>query len=78
MGKEEAKMRINIDAVKELIAEKFRNNKTFFADTIFVDPGYLISILNGHRSNDSSKVIRGIIKYCKQNNIDYKKYIFLP
>lgn len=78
MGKEELKMQINIDALKQLIAEKFRNNKTFFADTILVDPGYLISILNGHRSNESAKVIRGIIKYCKQNGLDYKKYIFLP
>lgn len=69
-------MVINIEAVNDLIKTNFRNNKSFFADEIGVDRGYLSTILNGNGKEDSPKVCNGIIKYCKKNNIDYKKYIF--
>ena len=31
-------LKLNIEAVLELIKQNFRNNKTFFAETIGVDP----------------------------------------
>lgn len=71
-------MNINIQNVNELINKNFRNNKSFFADEIGVNRSYLSDILNGNGKENSPKVCNGIIKYCKKNNMDYKKYIFLP
>nr|DAO42257.1 MAG TPA: hypothetical protein [Caudoviricetes sp.] len=71
------KLRINIEAVLQLIEEKFRNNKSFFAETIGVDPSYLNSVLNKKAIDHSPKVCNGIVRYCKQNNLDETKYIFL-
>lgn len=71
-------MNVNIDKVNELINQKFRNNKSFFADEIGVNRGYISTILNGNGKENSPKVCNGIINYCKKNNIDYKQYIFLP
>jgi len=71
-------MRLNVEAILQLISEKFRNNKAFFADTIGVDRAYLSSVLNKNAINYSPKICNGIIKYCQENNLDYKNYIFLP
>lgn len=71
------KMRLNIEAVLQLIKERFRNNKTFFAETIGVDPSYLNSVLNKKAIDHSPKVCNGVMKYCKQNNLDSTNYIFL-
>lgn len=70
-------MRLNIEAVLQLIKERFRNNKTFFAETIGVDPSYLNSVLNKKAIDHSPKVCNGVMKYCKQNNLDSTNYIFL-
>lgn len=70
-------MRVNIDAVLQLIKESFRNNKTYFAETIGVDPSYLNSVLNKKAIDHSPKVCNGVMKYCKQHNLDSNKYIFL-
>lgn len=70
-------MSINIEAVKELIRSKFRNNKSWFAEEIGVEKSYLYSILKGKKSNRSQKAITGIISYCKRNGLTYTEYIFL-
>ena len=69
-------MTINIENVNELIFQKFRNNKSFFADEIGVDRSYLSIILNGNGKENSPKVCNAIINFCKKNKLDYKKYIF--
>lgn len=69
-------MTINIEKVNELISQKFRNNKSFFADEIGVDRSYLSVILNGNGNENSPKVCNAIIHFCKKNKLDYKKYIF--
>lgn len=69
-------MSINIEAVKELIKRKFRNNKSWFAEEIGVDTAYLYSVLTRNRKNTSKKIIDGIIKYCKKYGLDYNEYIF--
>ena len=71
------RMRIDIDAVNELIKEKFRNNKKWFSEEIGVDYSYLNQILNKKKIDHSPKIINGIMKYCEKNKIDSKKYIFL-
>lgn len=70
-------LRINIDAVKQLIKEKFRGNKSWFAETIGVDPSYLNQVLNHKKIDHSPKIVKGILKYCEDNNLDSKAYIFL-
>lgn len=69
-------MKVNIEAVSQLIKDKFRNNKAFFADTIGVNRAYLSSVLNKSAIDDSPKICNGIIKYCKENNLNYENYIF--
>ena len=71
-------LRVNIEMVCELIKQNFRNNKTFFAETIGVDPSYLSAVLNNKAIDHSPKICNGIMKYCQDNNLDYKKYIILP
>lgn len=68
-------MEINIIEVKALIKEKFRNNKSWFAEEIGVDRAYLNQVLNGHAILHSPKICKGIIGFCTRNNLDYKKYI---
>lgn len=70
-------MRVNIVNLNKLIKERFRGNKTFFAEILEIDRCYLNQILNGKINNNSSKVCNAIIKFCERNNLDYKDYIFL-
>lgn len=69
-------MYLNIEGILRLIKEKFRNNKTFFADEIGINRGYLSTVLNGNGKEDSPKLCNAIIKYCEKNNLDCEKYIF--
>lgn len=71
-------MKINIENINKLIKERFRNNKTWFAEEIGMNPKYVIQILNGNESDESPKLIKHLMEYCKNNNINYKEYIFLP
>lgn len=70
-------MEINILNLKELIREKFKNNKTKFAEEIGISREYVSKLLNGKQDGDSVKICNAIIVYCENNNLDYKQYIFL-
>lgn len=70
-------MRVNVDSVNQLINTKFRGNQTFFAETIQIDRCYLNQILNKKANAASSKVCNAIIKFCENNNLNYKDFIFL-
>lgn len=69
--------RLNVDAVNTLIEEKFRGNKTWFAEEIGVDYSYVHQVLNKKAIDYSPKIIKGFLKYCEKNNINPKPYIFL-
>lgn len=69
-------MQLNTAKVKELIKEEFRNNKTWFAETIGVSKGYLCQVLKGTKKASSQKICNAIIGYCKSNNLNFKDYIF--
>ena len=71
------RLRFNIDAVNKLIEEKFRGNKTWFAEEIGVDASYVNQVLNKKAIDHSPKMLKGFMKYCKEKNIDSKPYIFL-
>lgn len=73
----EAKVRLNVDAVNELIKDKFRNNKSWFAEEIGVNGSYLIQVLNKKEIDHSPKIINGVVDFCKKNELNPSKYIFL-
>ena len=75
--KGEVTMKLNIPAIIDFIDEKYRGNKSFFADEINIDRAYLTQILNKKKKDNSSKVCNNIIAYCERNNINYKRFIFL-
>lgn len=72
------KMEVNIENLKILIKEKFKNNKTKFAETLGISREYISKLLNGKEDKTSAKICNAIILYCESNNLDYRKYIFLP
>lgn len=74
---EVVRTRINVDEVNRLIEEKFRGNKTWFAEEIGVDASYVNQVLNKKAIDHSPKILNGFMKYCEHNNIDIKPYIFL-
>lgn len=71
-------MEINIESLSNLIREKFRNNKRFFAETIGVGETTFYSVMAGRGNKHSPKIIKKIIKYCKENNLNYEDYINMP
>lgn len=73
--KEDFLMKINVLAVKELIKDKFRNNQTWFAEEIKIDAHYLNQILLGNKKATSPKACRGVIDYCKKNNLNINDFI---
>lgn len=70
-------MQVKIKNLKKLIDEKYRGNKSFFADEAQIDRSYLSQLLNGSISSNSPKMCNAIIRYCEKNNLDFKDYIFL-
>ena len=70
-------MKVNIENLQKLIAEKFDDNKTKFAETIGISREYISKILNEKENNYSSKLCNAIILFCESNNLNYKDYIFL-
>lgn len=71
-------MELNIAALLILIKDKFRDNKTWFAEEVGINKSYMNSILNGKAIKHSPKVCHKVIEYCERNNLDYKQYIILP
>lgn len=70
-------MEIDVEEVKKLIKERFRNNKKWFAEEIGIDYSYLLLILKGKKKPTSAKFIKLLKQYCKKNKLDYNSYIFL-
>lgn len=68
-------MGIDINAIKELIKERFENKLSYFVAELKIDYSYMNQIMNGHKSPGSKKVCDKIVQYCKENNLDYSKYI---
>lgn len=70
-------MKVNIQALQELIEKKYRGNQSFFAEEAKIDRSYLNQLLNGKINNNSPKICNSIIDYCEKNKLNYKIYIFL-
>ncbi len=68
-------MQLKVEAVKQLIKEKFRNNQKWFAEEIAIDAHYFNQIMLGNYKPSSPKACRGVITYCKKNNLNITDYV---
>lgn len=70
-------MKLNVEKVNELIKRKFNNNQTLFAKEISADRTHLNRVLRSNGNGAGAVICGGIIRYCEENNLNYKDYIFL-
>ena len=66
-------LKLNIEAVLELIKQNFRNNKTFFAETIGVQQSTLSHILND-RNKPSLEVVMKVHQKYDYVNLEWLLY----
>ena len=71
-------MELNLEAIKELVKDRFRGKLTYLANELDIDYSYLNQVINGKRSPTSKKICNKVIKYCINNGLDYQKYVFVP
>ena len=71
-------MEINIENLEKLLRENFFNNKSLMARTLGIEVSHIIKIFKNKGKGAGAKVCGALIKYCEDNNLDYKEYIFLP
>ena len=67
----------NIESLNELLNEKFDNNQSEMARVLKVERTHLNKVFNNEGKGAGAMIYGAIIKYCNDNNLDYKKYIFL-
>ena len=70
-------MKLNMAALKELLKKQFNNNQSEMAKTLKVERTHLNKIFNNNGRGAGATIYGAIIKYCNDNNLDYKSYIFL-
>lgn len=68
-------MKARIEEVQNLIRDKFRNNQSWFSEELNISRSYLNKVLNGKMESDSPKFCNALMKYCKENGLDYNQYI---
>lgn len=70
-------MEVNIDALKQLLNERFDNNQAKMARILGISKYQLNIVLKNNGAHAGKKFIGAIIKYCIVNECDFRKYIFL-
>lgn len=70
-------MEINMLAFNTLLREKFNNNQAKMAKEFDISRYQLNMILHQNGKNAGKKIIGAIIKYCDNNNYNFRDYIFL-
>jgi hypothetical protein len=68
---------LNKEELKKLLYEKFNGNYTQMAKELRVNVAQLYRILE-KESNAGAKFLGKLMFWCKQNGVDFNKYIFLP
>ncbi len=66
----------NIDALTELLKSRFNGNQSEMARVLKIERTHLNKIFNKEGKGAGATVCGAIIKYCNENDLDYKKYIF--
>lgn len=70
-------MKVNINALYELLETKFNGNQTAFAEATGLERTHVNKVFKNHGQGAGATFCGAIIKFCNENNLDYKKYIFL-
>jgi len=64
-------------ALQNLMEERFNRSYTKLSKAIGVDVAHVYRVL-AKNNTPGIKFFNGIIKWCTDNQLDYRKYIFLP
>lgn len=67
----------NINALSELLKTRFDDNQSKMARALNVERTHLNKVFKNNGKGAGAIICGAIIKYCDENNLDYKKYIFL-
>lgn len=70
-------MKANVKEIENLIKENFNGNKSAFAKIIGVDRTQVSKIIHTG-TGAGAQFFGGLMAYCKNTNLDFCKYIFLP
>lgn len=70
-------MEINIEELEKLLNEEFNGNQTIFAEAMGLERTHVNKVLKNKGKGAGAVFCGAIIKYCNDNKLDYKKYIFL-
>ena len=70
-------MGLNKSALKYLMDERFNKSYTRLARAIGVDAAHVYRVLIKNYT-PGIKFFNGIMKWCTDNQLDYREYIFLP
>jgi len=70
-------MGLNISALRLLMDEQFNKSYTKLSRAIGVDVAHVYRVLV-KKNTPGIKFFNGIIKWCTDNQVDYREYIFLP
>lgn len=68
-------MEINIGALEKLLRDKFNNNQTIFAQEMGIDRTHVNKVFKNNGKGAGAMFCGAIIKYCNDNNLDYREYI---
>jgi hypothetical protein len=70
-------MKPNIDAIQNLVNNKFEGNKTAFGAAIGVDRAQISKLLKD--GTGAGALFFGcLMAYCEREGLNFKDYIFLP
>lgn len=70
-------MEINMGAFNTLLKTVFNNNQAEMGRKLGVNKTQINTILHNNGKRAGKKVIAGLMKFCKENNLDFMDYIFL-
>lgn len=70
-------MEINMGAFYTLLRERFNNNQAEMAKILGISRYQLNMVINSNGKKAGKKVMGAIIKFCDDNNYDFRNYIFL-
>ena len=70
-------MSLNKLALRHLMDERFNRSYTKLSKAIGVDAAHVYRVLVKNNT-PGIKFFNGIMKWCTDNQLDYREYIFLP
>lgn len=71
------KMKLNMKALRKLLKTQFNNNQSEMARAFEIERTHLNKIFKNNGKGAGATIYGAIMKYCNNNDLDYKIYIFL-